>query len=189
MSPGHTTRAALSAALLSAAVLAGCAHASVTARAQALVRQHQEDAATALLRTELAAHPDDVPARRLLVRLLGYTGDLPGARRETEQLAAILGTSDPTPYIELGHAFELSHRYDEALDAYDRVLGLRPRFAAAHLGRAWALAKLGRREESARAIDQAESLGAPATNVARLRATLAPPPLPPQGASVKSNSE
>jgi predicted ATPase len=50
---------------------------------------------------------------------------------------------------------------------------LRPRFAAAELGRAWALAKLGRREEATRALDHAEELGAPVANVAKQRAALA----------------
>jgi protein O-GlcNAc transferase len=254
---------------------AGCARPSASDRAQSLVRQHREEEAVAFLRRDLAAHPDDVPARRLLVRLLGFTGDMPGARAETEELARRLGPDDPTPYLELGHALELSHRYDEALEAYDqaataapssaagpreggmraarwgeveearprleeavkrgandaetwhalglvrlhlgdsegaeqayragtavapsapeswlglatvavsrgdapaalaayeRLLVLRPRFAAAELGRAWALARLGRKDEAGRALDHAEELGAPAQNVARQRAALA----------------
>jgi tetratricopeptide (TPR) repeat protein len=253
----------------------GCARPSASDRAQSLVRQHREEEAVAFLRRDLAAHPDDVPARRLLVRLLGFTGDMPGARAETEELARRLGPGDPTPYVELGHALELGHRYDEALAAYDqaattapsspagpreggmrtarwgeveearprleeavkrgandaetwhalglvrlhlgdadgadaayrtgatvnpsspecwlglatvavsrddaagalaayeRLLVLRPRFAAGELGRAWALAKLGRREEAGRALDHAEELGAPAANVAKQRAALA----------------
>lgn len=264
-------RAALVAVLL---LVSGCAHASAVDRAQSLVRQHKEEEAVATLRADLAVHPDDVRARKLLVRLLGFTGDMPGARRETEELARWVGGDDPAPYVELGHALELAHRYDEALeaydqaaaaapaspvgpregglraarwgeaetarprleeavrrgasdaetwhalglvrlhlgdydaaadayragaaadpkapeswlglasvgvargdaagalDAYDHVLALRPRFAAAQLGRAWALAKLGRRDEAARAIDRAEELGAPAQNVARQRAQL-----------------
>ena len=80
----------------------------------------------ALLRMDLAVHPGDVPARRLLVRLLGFTGDMPGARAETEELARRLGPDDPTPYIELGHALELAHRYDEALEAYDKAAAAAP---------------------------------------------------------------
>jgi tetratricopeptide (TPR) repeat protein len=253
----------------------GCARPSAADRAQSLVRRHREDEAVALLRADLAAHTGDVPARRLLVRLLGFTGDMPGARAETEALARLLGPNDPTPYLELGHALELAHRYDEALEAYDqaasvaptlpagpregglraarwgevewarprleeavrrgtsdaetwhalglvrlqlgdaagaseayragtqvdpaapecwlglatvalsqgnapgalaaydRLLALRPRFGAAELGRAWALARLGRRDEASRALDHAAELGAPAANIARQRAFLA----------------
>jgi tetratricopeptide (TPR) repeat protein len=268
----------LSLALALAPVLVpGCARPSPADRAQSLVRRHREDEAVALLRAELAVHGGDLPARRLLVRLLGYTGDMAGARAQTEELARLLGPNDPTPYIELGHALELAHRYDEALAsydqaaavaptlpagpreggmraarwgevasarprleeavrrgandaetwhalglvrltlgdaggayeayragtrveptapeswlglatvavsrndaegalaAYDRLLALRPRFGAAELGRAWALAKLGRRDDAARALDHAAELGAPAANIARQRAVLGPP--------------
>jgi tetratricopeptide (TPR) repeat protein len=273
----HTTLWVAFPLALCLAGVPGCARPSASDRAQSLVRQHREEEAVALLRKDLAAHPDDVPARRLLVRLLGFTGDMPGARAETEELARRLGPGDPTPYLELGHALELGHRYDEALEAYDqaataapsspagpreggmrtarwgeveearprleeavkrgandpatwhalglvrlhlgdsdgaeqayragatvdpsapeswlglatvavsrgdaagalaaydRLLVLRPRFAAAELGRAWALAKLGRKEEAARALDHAEELGAPAPNVAKQRAALATP--------------
>ena len=261
--------------LLLVCATAACARPLATDRAQALVRQHREDDAVSLLRSDLAAHPGDVPARRLLVRLLGFTGNLPAARQEVEQLERLVGPGDPTPYLELGHAFELAHQYDEALaaydeaasaapaspvgpreggmrcarwgeieparprleeavrrgandaetlhalglvllhlgdtgaaaeayraatvadprapegwlglasvalvrgdapgalDAYDHVLALRPRFAAGELGRAWALAKLGRRDEAARALDRAEELGAPAAHVGKQRAALA----------------
>lgn len=284
--PRHTTLSgalarplALALGLVAVVVaVAGCVHASATDRAQSLVRQHREEEAVALLRKDLVDHPGDVPARRLLVRLLGFTGDMLGARSETEELARRLPPGDPTPYIELGHALELAHRYDEALEAYDaaasaapqspagpheggmraarwgeveaaaprleeairrgakdaetwhalglvklhlgdmegaeqayragtaadpaapecwlglasvavtrgdaagalaaydRVLALRPRFAAGELGRAWALAKLGRKDEAARAIDHAEELGAPAAQIAKQRAMLAAPP-------------
>jgi tetratricopeptide (TPR) repeat protein len=254
--------------------LGACAAPSATERARSLSRMGHDDQAVALLQRDLVDHPGDVPARRLLVRLLGFTGDLPGARAQAEELSRLEGAGDPTAYIELGHAYELAHRYDEALasydeaasaapaspdgpregglrcarwgeveqasprleealrrgardvetwhalglvrlhlgdgegaeqayracaaadpkaaecwlglatlavsqddggkalEAYDQVLARRPRFAGAALGRAWALAKLGRRDEAARALDEAEARGAPADNVARQRAAL-----------------
>jgi tetratricopeptide (TPR) repeat protein len=266
----HTTLCAF--AVL--AVCAGCA-ASATERAQSLVREHREGEAVTELRRRLGSHPGDVAARRLLVRVLGFTGDLAGARAESEELARRLGPGDATAHLELGHALELAHRYDEALaeydaassaapasaegpreagmrcarwgeveaarprleeavrrgardaetwhtlglvrlhmgdldaaaeayragvdadphaaeswlglatvgvvrgdaqaalEAYDQVLARRPRFAPAELGRAWALAKLGRKSEASRALEHAAELGAPAANVARQRAALA----------------
>jgi tetratricopeptide (TPR) repeat protein len=250
-----------------------CATPSTIDRAQQLVRMHREAEAASTLRAHLAAHPEDVGARRLLVRVLAFTGDLEAAKAQIADLERRL-PDDPIPWLELGHAFELTHRYDEALAAYDtaasiapaspagpRVGGMRaarwgepeearsrleeavrrgagdaelfhalglvrlhmkdldgaveayerglaadpkatenllglatvavvrddpkaalaaydrilersPSYAGAALGRAWALAKLGRRDEARRALDAAEALGAPRENVARQRANL-----------------
>jgi Flp pilus assembly protein TadD len=115
---------------LAVPLCAGCAAPSATDRAQSLVRRHREEDAVALLRADLALHAGDVSARRLLVRLLGYTGDMPGARAQTEELARLLGPGDPTPYLELGHALELAHRYDEALAAYDQAAAVAPALPA-----------------------------------------------------------
>lgn len=268
----HSTTALLLA--LGLALASGCAGPTATERAQALARQGKDDEAAAVLEKRVAQHPEDVPARRLLVRLLGFTGNLPRAKAQAEELSRILGPGDPTAYIELGHALELAHRYDEALAAYDeaaeaapaspvgpreggmrcarwgeaeearprleeavrrgandadtwhalglvrlhlgdfpgaeeayragtqvdpkapecwlglataaiaqgdaekalaaydQVLARRPRFASAELGRAWALAKLGRKDEAARALDHAQELGAPVENIAKQRAAL-----------------
>jgi tetratricopeptide (TPR) repeat protein len=265
------------AALLSASAC-GWTTSNATVRAQSLVRQDRADEAAALLRKRLAAHPDDVAARRLLVRVLGAMGDIVGARAEVAELARRLPPDDPAPYLELGHALELTHRYDEALDAYDQaaavaplspdgpreggmrsarwgaldvsrprleeavrrgardeetwhtlglvrlhlqdydgaesayrsgasadprgaecwlglatvgivrgdarlaldaydqVIARAPRFASAQLGRAWALAQLGRRDEAARALDRAQELGAPPIPIARQRASLSNDP-------------
>lgn len=252
----------------------GCASLTPTERARALARQHREDEGIRVLRDDLRAHPDDLEARRLLVRLLAVTSDLNGARAEVAELEKRLPKGDPLPWIELGHAFELAHRFEEALAAYDtaasvapdspagpreggmrcarwgeaeearprleeavrrgandaaiyhalglvrlhakdldaaeeayrqglavepkgtenlmglatvavvredaagalaaygQILARRPDFAPAELGRAWALAKLGRTAEARRALDHAEALGAPRENVQKQRAAL-----------------
>jgi Flp pilus assembly protein TadD len=257
--------------LVAALSASACARLSPIDRAQQLVREHKEADAVKVLRDELAKHADDVPARRLLVRVLAFTGDLEAARKEVEILQA-QRPNDPTAWIEMGHAFEIAKRFDEALAAYDtaaeiaprspdgpreggmrcarwgepeeaekrlveavnrgardaeifHVLGLvrvhlhdydgartayrqglaadpkstenqlglatvavmendaaaalgaydevlrsKPRYAAAELGRAWALAKLGRRPEAEKALDHALAMGAPKANVDKLRA-------------------
>jgi tetratricopeptide (TPR) repeat protein len=256
---------------------ATCAHASAVARAQALVREGKGQEAVAVLRERLRARPDDIAARRVLVRVLGISGDVPQARAESAELAHWMPPDSPTAHIELGHALELAHQYEEALAEYDeaasiapaspdgpregglrcahwgladaagprleeavrrgardaetwhalglvrlhlgdvdgaeeayragtasdpqrpenwlglatvamvrgdaqsalvaygQVLARRPYYAPAELGRAWALARLGRRDEALRALNHAEQLGAPTANVARQRSGLSVP--------------
>jgi tetratricopeptide (TPR) repeat protein len=57
--------------------------------------------------------------------VLGVLGDLAAAERQAEVLAAKLGRR-PEPWLELGHAYELCHRYDEALALYDRAAAIAP---------------------------------------------------------------
>ena len=59
--------------------------------------------------------------------MLALSGDLGGARKEAERLSALLGPTSPVPWIELGHAHELQHKYDEALTLYDRAAEVAPR--------------------------------------------------------------
>jgi tetratricopeptide (TPR) repeat protein len=264
------------AALSFALVVAGCGASRPTPiqRATSLAREHREGDAVTLLREHLARHADDVAGRRLLVRVLASTGDLGAASREVEILSRQLGEHDPLPFIELGHAYELGHEYEKALEmydhasdvapgdgrgpreggmraarwgevewarprleeaarrgandaemwhalglvrahareleaadeayraglradpgavecylglatiavlrsdaagalsAYDAIVERRPRFAPAHLGRAWALGRLGRKEEARAALARAERLGGEPEIVASQRRAL-----------------
>ncbi len=211
-----------------------------------------------------------------MIRFLGFDGDLGAASAQVEELRARVKSGDPSPEIELGHAYELAHKFEEALAQYDaaaalapdsplgpreggmrcarwgeveeakprleeaikrgardpetyhalglvrlhlkdfdgaaaayrdglkvdpnhdeNMLGLatvavmrndaagalgaydalvkkHPQYAAGYLGRAWALAQLGRKDDARAALDRAESLGAPKVNVDKQRAALAP---------------
>jgi tetratricopeptide (TPR) repeat protein len=258
-------------------LLASCVTPSPAQRAISLAHLHREAEGVELLRSAITKNPDDVDSRRVLVRLLGLTGDLPAAKKEAEELQKRLPEGDPSGWIELGHAYELSHQFEEALASYDAassaapgspagpleagtrcarwgemelarprleeavkrgandasvwhtlgfvrlrmkdldaateayrkgldadssaaenwlglasvavirndgkgaleaytaLLELRPNFGSAELGRAWALAKLGRPKEALAALDHAETMGAPKANIARQRAALAHP--------------
>jgi tetratricopeptide (TPR) repeat protein len=248
-----------------------------TERAMALSRQHRDAEGIKVLYARLAMHPEDIAARRLLIRMLAVESDMPGVRAEVELLRERLPAGDPSASIELGHAFELTHQFEEALraydaaaseaplspagpreggmrcarwneveearprleeavrrgardaetyhvlglvlvklgdldaaeqayragaaadakgvenwlglatvavirkdgaaalDAYDHILARSKTYGPAELGRAWALALLGRKDEARRALDHAEELGAPAANIAKQRAALGSP--------------
>lgn len=95
-------------------------------RATMLVGKGRVDEASVLLRDYLAKHPHAVAERRLLIRVEAFRGQLGAARAEADNLARQLGPTSPIPLVELGHALEVAHRYDEALAAYDRAAELAP---------------------------------------------------------------
>jgi tetratricopeptide (TPR) repeat protein len=272
---GRLLRFVLSPGLL---LLVACVKPTAVERAMSMARQHREPEGIVVLRGQLASHPGDMDARRLLIRLLAATSDLGAARDEVKALADRLPSGDPTPWIELGHALELVHQFDDAmaayetaaekapaspegprqageraarwgqweeaslwleeavkrgggteevwhtlglvrlnlhdtagaqsayeqctrvdgkavdcwlglatvalvthdwrgaLSAYDEVAMRRPGWGDGELGRAWALAQLGRRTEAAKALDRAAELGADAGAIAKQRARLRVPP-------------
>jgi tetratricopeptide (TPR) repeat protein len=106
----------------------GCAtEQSVLGHAVVLADRGRYREAEVELERRIRAHPEDAAARQLLVRVFGLEGDLGRARQAAEELAAALGPGSPLPWIELGHALELAHRYDEALELYDRAAEVAPR--------------------------------------------------------------
>jgi len=94
-----------------------------------LTDKGQTEEASRLLRTYLAQHPTAIAERRLLIRVEASRGQLGAAEAEVALLAKQLGKASPLPLVELGHALEMAHRYDEALQAYDRAAFLAPRDA------------------------------------------------------------
>lgn len=120
---------------------------------------HRETEAAATLRSHLAKHPDDVPARRLLVRVLAFSGDLEAAKAEVSELERRL-PNDPVPWIELGHAYELSHRFDEALAAYDTAAEIAPASPAGPREGGMRLARWGEAEEAEPRLAEAVRRGA-----------------------------
>ena len=105
----------------------GCARRPlVSERAVLLADKGQTREAVAMLEAELAKHPELVRERRLLIRLYGSLGDLGRARNEANVLAKRLGAESPLPWLELGHAHELCHRYDVALELYDYAAAVAP---------------------------------------------------------------
>jgi tetratricopeptide (TPR) repeat protein len=98
-------------------------------RAAMLMDKGRVEEASALLHDYLKQHPDAVKERRLLVRIEASRGQLGAAEGQVRLLEKQLGPTSPIPFIELGHALEMAHRYDEALAAYDRAADVAPRDA------------------------------------------------------------
>jgi tetratricopeptide (TPR) repeat protein len=123
----YRTRAALGLWLL--LQLFGCAfsHPDPVGQARLLVDKGRPGEAAAALEAELAKRPNALPERRLLIRVLALMGRMDRAEEQARVLAGQLGATSPIPWIELGHALELAHRYDEALEQYDHAAQVAPR--------------------------------------------------------------
>ncbi len=91
-----------------------------------LSSQGQPTEAAQLLEAHLARHATDLRAQRLLIRVYGVLGNLGAARARAEILGRMLGPASPIPWLELGHAHELCHRYDAALELYDLAAEVAP---------------------------------------------------------------
>src|SRR5438876_10353882 len=91
--------------LLICVIASGCARSTAPERAVALARQHREEEGIAALREAIAKDPNDVEARKVLVRLVALTGDLRAAQAEATELVKRIPSGDPSAWIELGHAF------------------------------------------------------------------------------------
>jgi Tfp pilus assembly protein PilF len=101
----------------------GCALSRPDPRSQALLlaSKGSTDAATEVLEKHLQKAPGAVPERRLLARLYASEGQLGRAQAHIAVLSRQLGPASPVPWVELGRALELAHRYDEALAEYDQA--------------------------------------------------------------------
>jgi len=260
--------------LLALAEACAFSHPEPMNQARMLVQKGRPVEAAQELEAFLREHPDAVAERRLSIRVYASMGQMGRAEEQARALVKTLGPASPVPWVELGYALELNHRYDEALAQYDRAgevavrdplgpltaglraarwgepelaeprleealrrdarnaeawhtLGLvrvrrgnldgaeaayqsglradsqalenrvglatiallrgdpsaalaqydalvsaRPLFADAHLGRSWALMKLGRLDDAQRALDRAQELGASARPLGAQRRAL-----------------
>lgn len=140
-------------------LVTACATTTPVQRAAQLVRMHREPEALDTLRKQLAKHPEDLDSRRFYVRVLALSGDIDGAQREVVELERRL-PNDPVPWIELGHAYELVHRFEEALGAYDKAASVAPASPAGPLEGGKRAARWGELEEAATRLEEAVRRGA-----------------------------
>jgi len=108
--------------------VAGCAfsHPEPKSQARMLVQKGRPAEAAQQLEAYLEKHPEAVEERRLLIRVYASMGQMGRAQEQARALANALGPASPVPWVELGYALELNHRYDEALEQYDRAAEVAP---------------------------------------------------------------
>jgi tetratricopeptide (TPR) repeat protein len=111
-----------------ATLISGCAfsHPDPASLARLLVSKGRGAEAADELEVDVRKHPDNVNERRLLIRVYASMGRLDRAQQHARALAQILGAASPIPWVELGYALELTHRYDEALVQYDHAAEVAP---------------------------------------------------------------
>lgn len=103
-----------------------------------------------------------------LVRL--SLGDRKGAREAyLAGLKTPRGDADATCVLGLATLAVVESDAKEALRWYDELIKRRPNVPGAHLGRAWALATLGRFESADDAVQDAVSRGAEPADVAKMK--------------------
>lgn len=156
----NDSRGALLAIALLAALGSACVHPTATQQAMSLARRHRETEAIALLRTQVAKAPDDLEARAMLIRVLAFTGDMPGAQTEATALAQHAPPGDPRAWIELGHAREVAHDFEGALAAYDTAASAAPANPVGPREGGERAARWGEVEEAAPRLEEAIRRGA-----------------------------
>ncbi|MGH8155763.1 MAG: aspartyl/asparaginyl beta-hydroxylase domain-containing protein [Rhodanobacteraceae bacterium] len=116
-----------------------------TARAHAA--QHRIADAEAAYRDILKTAPDSPEALNFVAMCALSRGDFASAQGDLER-AARINPTEPEIWKNLGIVNLAQHRGGDALDAFDRALGLEPMHFAARLHRGAALEELGRIDEA-----------------------------------------
>ncbi|MGH8146769.1 MAG: aspartyl/asparaginyl beta-hydroxylase domain-containing protein [Rhodanobacteraceae bacterium] len=115
--------------------------------ARAHAAQQRIADAEAVYRDILKTAPD-TPEALNFVAMCGLSrGEFASAQRDLEH-AARINPTEPEIWKNLGIVHLAGHHNDEALDAFDRALGLEPMHFAARLHRGAALEQLGRMEDA-----------------------------------------
>jgi len=117
--------------------------------ANALARADKSAEAETVVRAALERAPDDRELRRLLALVLS---DLKRAAEAIPILEKLEGEvpADTRFAFELGEAFRLEGRSEEAIAAYDRAINVEAAHVPARLNRAGVLFQLGRFEDAAK---------------------------------------
>ena len=131
----------------------------------------EHDLARAQAERAVALAPSDADGYETLAEILNWSG------RADESIRLIRDAMRLNPHYPffylwtLGHAYYLTERRQEALDAFGKVLQQNPNFVPAHAYRAVLLSELGRTKEAREAWDEASRIS-PGASMPNLRERL-----------------
>jgi adenylate cyclase len=130
--------------------------------------QKQHDRAIAQAERAVAIAPNDADGYETLAEILGWSGRADESMRLIRQ-AMRLNPHYPVFYLwTLGHAFYLTGRRQEAVEAFNSITKQNPNFVPAHAYRAVVLSELGREKEARDAWAKASEIS-PGASMASLR--------------------
>src|SRR5690242_10604453 len=116
-------------------------------QARAHAAQHRIAEAEAVYRDILKDAPETPEALNFVAMCALARGDFAAAQHDLER-AARVNPTEPEIWKNLGIVHLAQHRGGDALDAFDRALGIEPVHFAARLHRGAALEQLGRTEDA-----------------------------------------
>jgi len=138
---------------------------------QVYLWEKAHDRAIAQAERAVVLAPNDADGYETLAEILGWSGRAEESVRLIRR-AMRLNPRYPFFYLwTLGHAYYLTDKRQEALDAFGQIVQRNPNFAPAHAYRAVVLSELGRAKEARQAWDEASRLS-PSASMSNLRERL-----------------
>ncbi len=129
------------------------------------------DRAIAQAERAVVLAPNDADGYETLAEILGWSGRAEESIRLIRR-AMRLNPRYPFFYLwTLGHAYYLTDKRQEALDAFGQIVQRNPNFVPAHAYRAVVLSELGRAKEARQAWDEASRIS-PSASMSNLRERL-----------------
>jgi tetratricopeptide (TPR) repeat protein len=106
------------------------------------MQSNQPDTAKKICQEFLLCHPSSLPHMQILGQAYIKTQCFEQAKRQIELTIKLAPDYAPI-YEDMGSLLAMEHKYDEAVEAFDKALALQANLSSAHKKRAQALAMLG----------------------------------------------
>jgi adenylate cyclase len=122
------------------------------------VRRMQDDLANIEYQRTIKLNPNDPRSRRGLASIMFYSGQTDDAIALYESALNFDPNASPGNFMNLGLAYYLKGRYDDAIRTLKRGVSRNPEFAGHYIGLAAAYAQTGRSQDAKRSAEMAKKL-------------------------------